>query len=309
MKIRRFLIGLIFLVVFTLLFCGASRSGIYFEMSDPVGDEHGYGTYQYPTNIAFKPYQGLFDITGFKVAPGGGGVVCFDTIFLNVTNPWMAPEGFIHQNLRIFIDTKPRQGLVILPHPGANVKFNPKYAWEICLRIVGWGNSQLLALEDSNTLRAHPLRVELLADKHTIRAYVPESYIGKPAKNWHYYVLVGSYDGFGEDFFRKLSPKPGEWVIGGGHDLNIEPRVLDILAPKSGAHSQAAQLRSFNPEKGQFAEMHPVGSDLLIISPLVWLTICLIILLLSGAVYLICKKPSRISWFWIRHNIKDLEGK
>ena len=83
---------------------------VYFEMTDPLGDENGYGDYQYPSNPAFKPYKGLFDITEFKVWSDRPGELNFDTTFAKVTNPWQAPEGYILQNLRVFIDTTPQQG-------------------------------------------------------------------------------------------------------------------------------------------------------------------------------------------------------
>jgi carbohydrate-binding DOMON domain-containing protein len=273
---------------------------VYFEMKDPLGDEHGYGSYHYPSNIAFKPYQGLFDITGFKVFSEDENWVYFDTSFAKVTNPWVAPEGFIHQNLRIFVNKKQGQGLKTLPHPGANVKLDPNYGWEICLRVVGWGSSQLLTLENRNTLRVRALKVELLDDHQTIRAYVPKQYIGTPLNDWRYYVLVGSYDGFGEDFFRKVAKKTGEWIIGGSLGLDIEPRVLDLLAPPKGRHNQEKQLHSFDPQMGHFAGIYPAGSDKLKMDPVTWLYICLIILCISGVTYLITKKPRHISWFWVR---------
>jgi carbohydrate-binding DOMON domain-containing protein len=297
------------LVLFTalLLLTGAATQGDYFCMTDPVGDEHGYGTYQYPTNIAFQPYQGLFDITQFKVMTGTGLNVLFDTTFRKMTNPWAAPEGFIHQNLRIFLDSIPNQGSTVLPEQGANARFNPKYAWDICLKIVGWGNSQLITISDG-AVKVKPLKVELLKDENTIRAYVPETEIGKPVKNWHYYVLVGSYDGFGQDFFRKVAPKPGEWVIGGGSGGNIDPRVMDILAPVNGPHSQEKQLHSFDPVSGQLAELYPVGLDLKDFNLRGWLLGVLLILLFSAIIYMIRRKPWSISWFWVKGDKNDVSG-
>ncbi|HBE78909.1 MAG TPA: hypothetical protein DDW65_14195, partial [Firmicutes bacterium] len=228
------------------------------------------------------------------------GWVYFDTRFAKVTNPWVAPEGFIHQNLRIFINKQPNRGLTVLAYAGANVKFNPQYGWEVGLRIVGWGNSQLLTMIDQNTVKARPLRVELLADHQTIRAYVPEKLIGVPLKSWRYYVLVGSYDGFGEDFFRKVAPKSSEWVVGGSSGLAIEPRVLDILAPENGSHSQTRQLDSFDRKSGALAELYPVGAYGLNMDPITWLIIFIIIVCISGIIYLLVKRPKYISWFWVR---------
>jgi carbohydrate-binding DOMON domain-containing protein len=294
-------------VILAFLSLGAATPGVYFTMADPVGDERGYGTYQYPTNIAFQPYQGLFDIQQFQVKAGPGGSVCFDTTFRKITNPWAAPEGFIHQNLRIFIDTTPERGAVILPERGATVRFNPKYAWDVGLKVVGWGNSRLYTVTNG-TLQAKSLKVELLGDGSTIRAEVPESVIGKPTPQWHYYVLVGSYDGFGEDFFRKVAPDNGEWVIGGGTNKNLDPRVMDLLAPVKGKHTQAKQLQSFDPATSQLAELYPVGQDLQEFSPRVWILGVLFGLILGVMIYMVRRKRWSIRWFWVKGDKNNISG-
>ncbi len=299
---RRFLWvpGLLLLVF--LLAGAAAAPEVYFQMKDPVGDEHGYGTYQYPSNVAFKPYQGLFDITEFKVWQQGPGEIAFDTTFANNTNPWMAPEGFIHQNVRIFVDSIPNQGATGLMQQGAYVRFDPKYAWDFCLRIAGWGNSQLITATPQKW-QVQPLKTMLLGDHRTIRAVLPEKLVGRPARNWHYYVLVGSYDGFGEDFFRRVMKDPGEWVIGGGYDELIEPQVLDILAVDNA--SQVKQLRSFDVKTGQLAMLEPVGADLMGWKLPGWACLLLALLILALAIWFIHRLIKRkqcgrkISWFWV----------
>lgn len=294
-------VGLI-LMCLAMCLMGAANPEIYFEMQDPVGDENGYGTYQYPGNIAFDPYQGLFDITGFKVWKDQAGEINFDTSFMKINNPWMAPEGFIHQNLRIFIDTTPNQGYNKLPKRGAYVEFDPKYAWDVCLKIVGWGNSQFLTY-DKGILKSRSLHTEVLADNLTIRAKVPENIIGTPAKSWNYYVMVGSYDGFGEDFFRKVMKEPGQWVIGGGRDESIEPQIMDILAPKSGARNQVNQLKSFKLEDGKLAMLYPVGINKNRGELLGWVLLIIgVIVVIGGLGLMLFKKSSRISWFWVKRH-------
>ena len=71
---------LILFLVFLFPSLGATAVEVYFEMKDPVGDENGYGTYRYPSNVAFQPYQGLFDITEFKVWRENPGLIYFDKI-------------------------------------------------------------------------------------------------------------------------------------------------------------------------------------------------------------------------------------
>lgn len=306
MKVRAIYI-VVLSVMLAVFLLGAATTEIYFTMTDPAGDEHGYGTYQYPTNISFQPYQGLFDILQFQVKAGPVGFAYFDTSFRRMANPWAAPEGFIHQNLRIFIDTIPNQGAVVLPERGASVRFNPKYAWDVCLKVVGWGNSQLITVTNG-ALQVKPLKVELLGDGQTIRAEVPENIIGKPSSNWHYYVLVGSYDGFGEDFFRKVAPKPGEWVIGGGTGEDIDPRVMDLLALAKGKHRQENQLQSFDPETRQLAELYPVGRDLTEFNLQVWVLGVLFALIIGVLIYILKRKRWGISWFWVKNNKNNISG-
>ncbi|HOJ77114.1 MAG TPA: glucodextranase DOMON-like domain-containing protein [Bacillota bacterium] len=283
----------------TVVLMGAGYPEVFFDMKDPVGDDHGYGTYQYPNNVAFKPYQGLFDITQFRVWKENADTVYFDTTFSKITNPWMAPEGFIHQNLRIYIDSIPNQGYSKLPKKGANVEFNPKYAWDICLKIVGWGNSQYL-IYDNGTLKCRPLETEVLGDGQTIRAKIPQNLIDIPNKNWNYYVFVGSYDGFGDDFYRKVDKEPGDWVIGGGTAEKFDPLIMDLLAPKSGPNSQISQLKSFDKTTPKLAVLQPVGKRRGGIN----LTekIILLIILISSCWYFVRKRFKSISWFWVKRN-------
>lgn len=297
---RNYYFILLISIILIFVLTGATYPGVYFQMNDPMGDEHGYGTYQYPTNIAFQPYQGLFDITEFKVWSEKKGAVYFDTSFAKITNPWAAPEGFIHQNLRIFINMQPDQGSTQLPEPGACVTFNPKYPWSIGLKIVGWGNSKLILFQNGK-LTYHPLQVELLSDHQTIRATIPESIAGMPTKHWHYYVFTGSYDGFGRDFFRKIGKKQGEWQFGGGFDRDGAPQILDVLAEPTGAHTQEKQLRSFDLKTGKLAELYPVGADLKNQNYFL-INICLLFIFLCSLIVLILK-IRKIIWFRVK---KDL---
>lgn len=43
-----------------------AQGNIIFEVEDPLNDDYGPGTYQYPTNEAFHG-EGFFDITYFSI--------------------------------------------------------------------------------------------------------------------------------------------------------------------------------------------------------------------------------------------------
>ena len=281
-----------------------STTMIYFEMNDPIKDDSGYGNYQYPTHKAFEPYRGVFDLTKFKVWSDQPGVIYFDTTFAKITNPWQSPEGFIHQNLRIYLDTISNAGLTQLPEKGANVSFDSRYAWDFCLKVVGWGNSKIFKHE-GNVIKRYPLNASLLADQHTIRVTVPVALIGEPLKKWNYYVLVGSYDGFGEDFFRKVAREPSEWLIGGSKGSALEPRVMDLLALEAGNYTQNKQLQTYDLETQKFAILYPVGASLKHGSWWGWFVKGLLLLLLGGLSYIgyqMFYKKAKISWFWVKNS-------
>ncbi|HEX2953958.1 MAG TPA: glucodextranase DOMON-like domain-containing protein [Bacillota bacterium] len=248
--------------VLLLLFMIGAKSGpeIFFEMPDPIGDDFGPGSYLYPRNIAFEPYKGLFDLRNFKVWREKPESIYFDLKMTKITNPWAAPEGFIHPVIHVYIDARPGGEILQATH-GPNVRFSPKYGWEFCLIAAGWGNSRIIAFDEGGKPIVEGLNAELLSDQSTIRLTVPATFTGVPSPKWRYYVLVGSYDGLGPGLFRDIRKQEGEWAFGGGSDAKNEPRVLDLLAPEKGEFSQENQLR-VDPQKGGGIMLTPVGDGL-----------------------------------------------
>lgn len=252
------------LVLFLLLGpgrIGSMSAGGEFQLADPRGDDYGPGTYIYPKNRAFEPYRGLFDLLSLAVT-NEAGAVRFDLTLADLRNPWVAPEGFSHQLIEVYICRRGRAGWVEPPVPGSFVKFSPDYPADIKLKAAPWDSSELLLPGPDGQPVKHQLQAGL-AGRRTIRITVPLRLIGPATASWRYYVLVGSYDGFGEDNFRPVAAKPGEWHFGGGRDDAAEPQVIDILAPERGRYSQERQLSGFDPAKKHLAMLMPVGPDFL----------------------------------------------
>lgn len=233
---------------------------VYFDMEDPTGDDYGPGTYQYPKNDAFAPFSGLFDLTRFRVwsDPNEGDDIIFDLSFGAMSNPWAAPEGFIHQLINIYIDTRPGGGRVQTLKPGAMIRFPEDQGWEVFIRGAGWDGSACYYLDPQGNMVSAPVRAGLQADGHTIRLRVPRSCIGIPESGWGYYVLVGAYDGFGTDNFRAVAGKTGDWNFGGGRGSGVDPNIIDMLAPRGGGMRQERQLSSSDPKEGTHATVYPV---------------------------------------------------
>lgn len=245
---------------------------IYYQ-TDPIGDDYGPGRYTYPTHPGFSPHDGLFDLWAFRVSADDSWVY-FDLVFGALTNPWKAPEGFFHQLVDIYIDTKDNNGRTETLAKGANVAFSE--GWEICLKVRPFGRWALIALEKGYAsaawlvsqektdlpLPVSPSKESLVkatrvGQTNTIRIQVPKGYIGQPVSSWRYYVLIGGFDVFGPDFYRVVQQEGSEWHFGGAEG-DLAPNVIDVLAPGWGRDSQRRMLRA---RPGSLPVLHPVGGS------------------------------------------------
>ncbi len=73
-------------------------------VKDPEGDDHGPGTYTYPTDSVFK--SGVFDILKFKMTEESDDWV-LEFYFKDLgDNPWNGPNGFSLQIIEVYFDFK-----------------------------------------------------------------------------------------------------------------------------------------------------------------------------------------------------------
>ncbi len=294
------------LIIFLTVLClglsplgsGAPGKGqapaVYFEATDPEGDDYGPGSYLYPQNIAFQPYEGLFDLLKFRVS-GDEQNLYFDLQIKRISNPWNAPEGFIHPVIHIYLDTA-RGGKTEPLYAELGVNFPPQYGWEYCLEGVGWESSRLTYLKPDGGLESTTVLAGYLPEHHLIRLAVPVELIGRPRKDWKYYVLIGSYDGFGPGFLRAVRKEPGDWVFGGGAEG--APLVLDLLAPAKGRYAQERQL-SFPRKDGQPVVVYPINCE----KGFPW-GFLLPALLLLGVGFLLAKRV-KIFGFWLKNKAQE----
>ena len=249
-------------VVLTLPQACAGQTLTVWEADDPVGDDDGPGTYTYPTNPAFSPFSGIFDLTHFKVLHDPESVY-FDITVAGIANTWNAPEGFSHQLINVYVDTTPNAGRADTLRDGPFVLFDPRHAWDVNIKIMGWGGTRVyFASDDTSSSGVYEgVFAEALPDGKTIRAALPKRVVGEPSDAWKYYVLAASQDGYGPDNHRPVMAKAGAWVFGGGSDLDVNPNVIDILAPESGPRSQHNQLSSWSEPERRLAVLYPANAD------------------------------------------------
>ncbi len=232
---------------------------IVFQMEDPRGDDYGPGTYTYPQNTMFQPYEGLFDLLEFTVFYDHSNVY-FDLKFAEVTNPLDAPEGFGNVLMDIYMHTGSTEGTTSTFRDGANIRFSSDYPWQYYVRAGPWRMSSFYAFTDDPKGQGLPDAVSafLLPDEKTIRIVVDGDVLENPNEEWKYYVLIGAQDGYGPDEYKLVQLEASQWEFGGAEAPAIAPRVIDLLAPETGPHTQEKMLSSYDVESSSPATIYPV---------------------------------------------------
>jgi len=227
-----------------------------FSLADPAGDDHGPDTYTYPLNGVFSE-EGLFDLLRYTVYESKDRwQLAFD--FAALPNPWNGPQGFSHPIIYLYMDVA-EGGKTDSYDEGqaAQVTFDPDHPWDVFLRIAGWpayGRHMWTANGEG------PYLVEVASDpkRGRIIVTIPKELIPAIA-GWHY-VLIGSQDGYGENYLRAIGKTAGEWSGGGCPDPFHAPQIYDYLTPTG--DSQQAMLGSYNSQEGGFATLVPVQIEL-----------------------------------------------
>lgn len=236
---------------------------LLFEMEDPRGDDRGPGTYVYPQGPVFDPRHGLYDLTSFRVEVDETSYYFYFTFAEKLTNPWGAPEGFSHQRIALYIDSLPNQGRSETWREGAYVDFDPRHGWEYFVDVTGWHKGAVYTWNQrkSEPGRRQGLQVRRGADGKTVEAVVPREALDEHPETWSYYVIIGSQDPIGPDGWRPVLARATEWQFGGGTDTNLDPNVLDLLAPATGELSQSSQLSAYSIEQQRLAVIAPVRPE------------------------------------------------
>ena len=197
------------------------------SIEDPLDDDYGPGTYEYPTNPVFG--AGAFDIRLFEMALDPENNLIFRVkIEGNLACPWGSITGYSLQAVDIYIDTDglPDSGQRSL-FAGRNARTIPDHAWEYFVR----ASMDSVALYDDSGSRLDNASVESYADINTSSIFIklPRSAI-TGSQNWHVIAAMLSHDGYSTGGVRPVRALPGEWVFGGCEfDLPC-PTIIDLVA-------------------------------------------------------------------------------
>ncbi len=222
------------LVACSTLVQGQGQERTIVFLKDPRGDDVGAGDLLYPDHAVYVP--GLFDLLEFKVSIDDD-FVYFDFQFVGLTNPFQAPEGYFHQRLEVYIQTGETTGSTEITVGKHQLQTRSPQGWNLRLSVAPFDESRLYVMGEDGCLKVYSQEVSSrgLADQNTIRVQVDRSVLPQPDLAWGYYVLVGSFDGLAEGFWRDLGD--GTWQLGG-----TGTPIFDLLSPRYGSRGQKTQL-------------------------------------------------------------------
>ena len=213
------------------------------EIKDPAADDYGPGTYTYPRNPVFK--KGLFDILSVRIYETAHKYY-FGIKFPVFDNPWQAPLGFSHKFIQLYIDYK-EGGNNKTPLKTLGVSFESP--WDLCIFTSGWNDA--LGVYNASFNRLSTPEVYLDKKNRELLMGIEKSLI--KLKEAKLYLVVTSYDGYGEEKMRKVTISGGEWEFGGA-EKEPAPKVIDVLYPE--ADIQEDILSSYT--KGEIPKLKPV---------------------------------------------------
>lgn len=204
------------------------------RLGDARGDDVGGGALLYPQHLVYVP--GLFDLTQFQLSEDDS-YLYFDFQLAALTNPFGAPEGYFHQRLEVCITAEADTGHTEIPIGRYILHTSPGLGWHYRLSVAPFDESRLY-VADGQVVRVFSDGVHSrgLPEQETIRVQVQRELLPQVDPTWGYYVLVGSFDGLAEGFWRDLGE--GLWQVGGEG-----VPVFDLLAPRLGGRTQKRQLR------------------------------------------------------------------
>lgn len=210
-----------------------SDVAVFLEVEDPVGDDHGPGSYTYPTDAVFTP--GSYDLTRFSAGTEGDELVLAFEVVAPVLNPWGSPRGLSVQTFDVYIDTDPGAGTgVRLLLPGRNAALVETAGWEQAITVEGWDPAIYLAGEDGAWEETKPsFDVVTFGDRVVIRIPAALLPAGDPA-GWGYAAVVMSQEGFpsaGVRRIRDVAPVAQQWQLGGAPAGINHTRILDVATP------------------------------------------------------------------------------
>ena len=238
------------------------------RVEDPIGDDHGPGTFAYPTDSVFPP--GVFDLREFLVEEEEKYLKFSVDLAGSVRNPWGSAINLSVQTIDIYIDLDPGAGTgARLLLEGRNAALPAEFGWEYAIWVEGWHQKVLVpASPDDPTsppveISGSPLKVRIDGDAGKIVIRLPKEILpdGIDPVALGYTLAVLSQEGYpsaGVRRVRDVLAVTGQWQLGGApNDVN-HTRIVDMAVPVDAAVSQESLLSDYEGITGrQMDELSP----------------------------------------------------
>ncbi len=215
-----------------------SNVEVVIEVEDPIGDDHGPGTYTYPTDGVFT--AGSYDLRRFQLGTEGEDYILNFEVVAPIQNPWGSPRGLSIQTFDVYIDTDPGAGtgsqLLI---PGRNAALADGNGWEYAVTVEGWDPAIYVAAADGSFEETKPsFDVVVFGDKGKVTVKIPKALLGgsDPA-GWAVAAAVMSQEGFPSSGVRRIRDVENvaqQYRIGGSPGGINATRILDVALPTLG---------------------------------------------------------------------------
>jgi glucoamylase len=218
------------------------------KVSDPIGDDDGPGTYQYPTASDFAP--GGFDLTGLQVNETGTDVYIQASIRHLVST---FGNSFGAQLLDLYVrNPAATSSSTAAAYPQLNYTITPADAWSERLEAQGfaptiWVNAAGTSLGSVQQVVDDP--------SGTITLIVPQSVFGAVGSGWIFTLALTGQNGFNSYQARDFTATPGAYTFGvcapGGAspicsvNPSTVPYVMDTITPPG-----VSQSTELNPTLG-----------------------------------------------------------
>jgi alpha-amylase/alpha-mannosidase (GH57 family) len=213
-------------------------TALLLDVDDPSNDDHGPGTYSYPSDAVFS--GGNFDILNFQVGYDADNIVFRFQMRGPVENSWGSPNGLSVQTFDIYIDQNSGASGETNFLPGRNLALQEGYAWDFAITVEGWEAGIFTPGEGGPEKLASSSQFTVLADagqqKVTIR--IPKSILGEDPAEWRYAAVVLGQEGFpsgGVMRVRDVMVVSEQWRFGGAPaGAANHTRVIDLVWPVEG---------------------------------------------------------------------------
>lgn len=219
---------------------------VVLEAHDPSGDDHGPGSYTYPSDGVFLP--GVFDMTGLVVGSDEEDVIFRVTLAGPINNHWGSPNGLSAQTLDIYLDVDgPSNGTRILL-PGRNAALTADYAWDYALWVEGWTPGIYRPSAEGPVEVDAPLGIVTNPGQRRVTVTVPRTLLTGDPSSWSIAVVMLGQEGFpaaGVWRVRDVTAVSEQWRFGGAPGDTNHTRILDVLSPEESSPSQEALLGTY----------------------------------------------------------------